>query len=84
MVPALPVETDEELVWWLQEKEVVVEEAWLGRDTATLEVVMEAAGPLMRGQLGGLGALAEELMVHLRWLGRASHPWLWRFSHPWW
>ena len=53
------VEMDEELVRWLQEEEVVVEEVWLGRDTATLEVVMEAAGPLICSQLGGLGALTE-------------------------
>ena len=47
-VPAvvlLPLEMDEELVWWLQQ-----EEAHLGWDAATLEVVMETAGYLMRGQ----------------------------------
>ena len=34
---------------------MVVEEARQGRDMATLEVVMEAAGPLMHSQLEGLG-----------------------------
>ena len=45
----LPPETSKDLVWWLEEEEVVGEEAQLGRDTATLRVVMEAAGPLMWG-----------------------------------
>ena len=36
----------------------MAEEARQGRDAATLEVVMEAAGPLTRGQLEGLGARA--------------------------
>ena len=35
-----------------------MEEARQGRDAATLEVVMEAAGPLPCGQLEGLGACA--------------------------
>ena len=47
----LSPEIDEELVQWLQEEEVVAEGAWLGRDAATLEVVMEAAGLLMGGQV---------------------------------
>ena len=42
---------DEELVQQLQEEEVAVEEAQLGRNIATSEVVMEATGPLMQGQL---------------------------------
>ena len=33
----------------------MVEEARQARDAATLEVVMEAAGPLTHGQLEGLG-----------------------------
>ena len=37
-----------------------MEEARQGRDAATLEVVMEAAGPLTRGQLEGLGARARQ------------------------
>ena len=48
---------DEELAWQLQQ-EVVVEEGRLGRDTATLEVVWEATGPLNQGQLEGLGRLS--------------------------
>ena len=38
----------------------MVEEARQGRDAATLEVVMEAAGPLTHGQLEGLGARARQ------------------------
>ena len=37
-------------------EEVVAEDARQGRDVATLQVVIEAASPLMLGQLGGLGA----------------------------
>ena len=37
-VEPLPLEMDEELVWWLQQ-EVAVEEVWLGWDAATLEMV---------------------------------------------
>ena len=46
-----PPEMDEELAQWLQEEEVVAEEVQLGRDTTTLEVVIEAASPLMWGQV---------------------------------
>ena len=46
-----PAQMDEKLVQQLQEEEVAVEEAQLGRNIATSEVVMEAAGPLMQGQL---------------------------------
>ena len=46
-----PPEMDKELAWWFQKEEVVVEEARLGRDNATLEVVMEATGLLMQGQI---------------------------------
>ena len=35
-----------------------MEESCQGRDAATLEVVMNAAGPLTHGQLEGLGAYA--------------------------
>ena len=38
----------------------MAEEARQGRDAATLEVVMEAAGPLTHGQLEGLGARARQ------------------------
>ena len=41
----------------------MVEEAWLGRDAATLEVVMEADGPLSHGQIEGLRALAEQVVA---------------------
>ena len=57
------VETDEELAQQLQEEEVAAEEEWLGRDASTLEVVMEAATPLMWGQLEGFGALAEQVVA---------------------
>ena len=54
-VEPLPPEMDKELAQRLQQEEVAVEEAWLGWDAATLEVVKEAAGLLMLGQLEGLG-----------------------------
>ena len=50
----LPLEMDKELVWQLQQEEVVVEEVRLVWYATTLEVVVEAAGPLMWGQLEGL------------------------------
>ena len=50
-----PLQMGKELAWWLEQEEVAAEEAWLGQDIATLEVVREAAGLLMRGQLEGLG-----------------------------
>ena len=68
-----PPEMDKELVQWLQQ-EVVVEEVRLGQDTITLEVVREAAGPLMQGQLEGLGGPP-------RWMGQASCPQLQQSSH---
>ena len=54
-----------------------MEEARQGRDAATLEVVMEAAGPLTYSQLEGLGVHAGQA---LRQLGQAAHPQLWQFS----
>ena len=50
-----PPEIDEELAQQLQEEEVVAEEAWLGRDAATLEVAIESTGLLTWGQVQGLG-----------------------------
>ena len=55
MWPEPPTLTDEELACQLQVEEVVAEETCQGRDVATLEVVMEAAGLLMHSQLEGLG-----------------------------
>ena len=49
----------------------MAEEARQGRDAATLEVVMEAAGPLTRGQLEGLGVRAGQAHPQVSWL---SHP----------
>ena len=46
-----PPEMGKDLVQQLQWEEVVVEEACLGQDSATLEVVREATGQLMQGQL---------------------------------
>ena len=40
---------DKNLARWLQVEEEAVEEAHQGRDAATLEVVMEAASPLIYG-----------------------------------
>ena len=57
-----------------------MEEAHQGRDAATLEVVMEAARPLTRGQLEGLGhALGRR---NLRQLSRAAYLRLQQLSHP--
>ena len=50
-----PPEMDKELARWLQQEEVAVEEAWLGRDAAILEVVIEATSLLTWDQLEGLG-----------------------------
>ena len=47
-----------------------MEKARQGRDAATLEVVMEAAGPLTHSQLEGLGART-----------RQAHPEVARLSH---
>ena len=57
-VAPLPLEMDEELAWWLQQEEIAAEEAQLGQDAATLEVVRDATGQLMWGQLEGLGGLS--------------------------
>ena len=54
---------DEELAYWLQLEELVVEEACQGRDVATLEVVIEAARPLTPGQLESLGTLAGQVVA---------------------
>ena len=50
-----PPEMDEEMARRLQAQEEE-EEARRGQDAATLAVVREAAGPMMRGQVEGLGA----------------------------
>ena len=41
----------------------MAEEVQLGRDAATLEVVMEAAGLLMQGQVQCLGSHAKQVGV---------------------
>ena len=46
----------------------MAEEVQLGWDAANLDVVMEVAGPLMWGQVEGLGEHTP------RWLGPASWP----------
>ena len=48
-----------------------MEEACQGRDAATLEVVMEVAGPLTCGQLEGLGVHAGQAQPEATGL---SHP----------
>ena len=58
-----PAKTDEELVCWLYAKEVLMEDQQQGRDVATLEVVMEAAVPLKRSQLEGLGMPTRQAVV---------------------
>ena len=49
----------------------MAEEAHQGSDVATLEVVIEAAGPLTHGQLEGLGVRTAKV-----------HPEVVRLSHP--
>ena len=51
-----PPETDEEMAQYLQAREEEEEEVRRGADAATLAVVREAAGPMMRGQVEGLEA----------------------------
>ena len=43
----------------------MVEEAHWGRDAATFEVVMDAAGPLPNRQLEGLGVLIGQAIAPL-------------------
>ena len=52
MVP-LPPEMDKELVRQLQQEDIAAGKVHLGWDTATLEVVMEAAALQMWGQKEG-------------------------------
>ena len=49
-----PPEMDEQMVRCLQWEEQEAEWVQRGQDAATLEVVREAAGPLMQGQVEGL------------------------------
>ena len=51
-----PPDMDEEMARCLQVQEEEEEEVRRGQDAATLAVVREAAGPMMRGQVEGLGA----------------------------
>ena len=52
----LPPEMDEVMVQHLQREEQEAEQVHRGQDTATLQVVREAAGPLTQGQVEGLVA----------------------------
>ena len=54
-VEAPPLEMDQAMVRHLQWEEQEVEWAQRGQDVATLVVVREDAGPLMQGQVEGLG-----------------------------
>ena len=58
-----PAKTDEELACQLQAEELAAENAHQGRDAATLELVMQAAGPSTHGQLEGLGVLARQVVT---------------------
>ena len=49
-----PPEMDADIAWWLQEEEREAKWVRWGQDAATLVVVREAAGLLMRGQVEGL------------------------------
>ena len=44
------------MAWCLQQEEQEAERVRRGQDAATLEVVKEATGLLMRGQVEGFGA----------------------------
>ena len=56
-----PAEMEKELAHRLQVQKLAAEEAPQGRDVATFELVMEAAGPLMHGQLEGLGVCSGQV-----------------------
>ena len=56
-------ETYKELARQIQVEELAVEEDNQGRDAPTLEVVIKAAGPLMYGQLEGLGVLPRKVVA---------------------
>ena len=73
----LPPETDEELLWWLQEEEDEAEQMQWEKVAATLVVVREATGLLMRAKW-------RAWRDPPRWLGQAGCPWLWQSSHWWW
>ena len=51
-----PLEMDEVIAQHLQWEEREEEQVWRGQDAATLQVVREATGPLMWGQVEGLEA----------------------------
>ena len=71
---------DEELACRLQAEEEAAEEAHQGRDAATLEVVMEAAGSLIHGQLEGLGARAGQ--AHAKVVGPSGSTMAVAFQPP--
>ena len=61
MESTAPAKTEKEVVCQLQVEELAVEEVCQGKDVATLEVVMEAAGVLICSQLEGLGVLTRQV-----------------------
>ena len=67
----LPAKMDKELACGLQAEKMAVKEAHQEKDAATLEVIIEAASPLIHGYLEGLGLFAEQ-----------SHPKVAGPSHP--
>ena len=68
-----PTKTKKDLAYWLLAEELAVEKTLQGRDVATFEVVMEAAGLATYGQLEGLGHLLVRRLYLLRRLGRDGH-----------
>ena len=69
-----PPETDEEMARRLQAQEVEEEEARRGADAATLAVVREAAGPMMRGQVEGLEAPSVAVGLSQPFAAEAAQP----------
>ena len=54
---------NEELACQLQAEEVAIEKACQERDATSIEVVMEAARPLIHSQIEGLGAPTGQVVV---------------------
>ena len=69
-----PPETDEEMARRLQAQEEEEEEARREADAATLAVVREAAGPLMRGQVEGLEAPSVAVGSSQPFVAEAAQP----------
>ena len=63
---------EKELARWLQVEKVAVEEAYQGRDAATLEVAMKATCLLKHGQLEGIGVCPRQVHPKVAGLSHTS------------